>query len=53
MAIRRRRGSGNVIGEIVVVFDRFKGYGFAEESQVVYWNWVWEERLNGIEHAKT
>ena len=34
-----------MIGEIVVVFDWFKGRGLAEETEVVDWDWVREEGL--------
>ena len=35
-----------MVGEIVVVFYRREGRGFAEETEVVYWSRVGEEGLN-------
>ena len=34
-----------MIGEIVVVFNWFKGCGLAEEAKVVDWDWGGEEGL--------
>jgi len=34
-----------MVGEIVVVFYRREGRGFAEETEVMYWCWEWEEGL--------
>lgn len=34
-------------GEVVVVFDGLEGGAFAEETEVVDGDVVWEERLDG------
>ncbi len=45
-------GSGPVVGEVVVVFDRLKGCWFTEETEVVDGDWVREQNLEGLEHAE-
>ena len=45
-------GSGPVVGEVVVVFDRLEGCWFAEETEVVDGDWVGEQNLEGFEHAE-
>lgn len=37
-----------MIGEVVVVFDRREGGGFAEEAEVVDGDGVWEDGLEGL-----
>ena len=32
-----------MVGEIVVVFNWLEGGAFTEETEVVDWDWVWEE----------
>lgn len=38
-----------MVGEVVVVFDGLEGCGFTEETEVVDWDGVGEEILNGFE----
>lgn len=43
----RRGGGGGVVGEVVVVFDGLEAGGFAEEAEMVDWDWVGEEGGDG------
>ena len=45
-AVRGCVGCRDVVREVVVVFDGLEGGRLAEEAQVVYWDWVWEESLD-------
>ncbi len=45
-------GSGSVVGEVVVIFDRLEGCWFAKETEVMDGDWVREQDLEGFEHAE-
>ena len=42
-----------MVGEIVVVFDRLESMRFAEETEVVDSNGIWEKVLERLDHTKS
>ena len=45
-------GSGPVVGEVVVIFDRLEGCWFPEETEMMDGDWVGEQDLERFQHTK-
>ena len=42
-----------MVGEVVVIFDRLEGCGFAEKTEMMDGDWVGEQNLERFQHAET